>query len=120
MDYQIIRLDVTTNAGGAGTAVSTQRATGKAYAVQLVDGDFDNGVDVTLTVEQDGVSIPVLTKADFDTDQIVYPRVLEALNTDGTALTTHTEPLAFGYPKAVVAQGGNAKTGAFLFYIAPL
>lgn len=120
MDYQLIRVSVMTDAAGDGITVSTQRATGKIYAVQLVDGDFVDGVDVTLTVEQDGVSIPVLVKANFNTDQVVYPRVLEALSTDGSNLTTHAMPLAFGYPKAVVAQGGNAKTGAFIFYIAPL
>ncbi len=119
MEIVPVRVDVTTNAGGAGTTRSNQRVNGKVYAVQLVDGTFDDGVDVTLTVENDDLSVPVLVKADFNTDQMVYPRVLEALNTDGTALTTHTEPIACGFPKAVVAAGGNAKSGSFIFFIVP-
>jgi hypothetical protein len=89
-------------------------------AVQLVDGTFDDGVDVTLTFEQDQISIPVLTKANFNTDQVVYPRVLTAQAEDGVALTERIPPLAIGYPKVVIAQGGNAKTGSFIFYCAKL
>ena len=117
---EIIRIDVTTDAAGAGLTQSVEKANGVLYAVQLVDGDFDNGVDVTLTFEQDGVSIPVLVKADFDTDQIVYPRAFAAQGTDGAALTDVVLPISVGYPKAVIAAGGNVKSGAFIFYIVKL
>lgn len=117
MQLQAIRVNVTTDAVGDGTATATQKANGTIYAVQLVDGDYADGVDVVLTVEQDGVSIPVLTKADWNTDQMVYPRAYAAKVADGVALTDVVQPIAVGFPKAVVAQGGNAKSGSFIFYV---
>jgi hypothetical protein len=111
-------LSVTVNSSGDGsTTQDTGTTFGLLYAVQLVDGTFDDGVDVTITVEQGDLSIPLLTKADFNTDSIFYPRVLQSLNTDGTALTTHTMPLVVGKLKVLIAQGGNAKSGSFIFYI---
>ena len=113
-----IRLDVTTNTAGAGTTIGAAvPGGGLVYAVQCVDGDFADGVDLTLTAETGDVSIAILTVADFNSDRVYYPRVLENLNTDGSALTTHTKPLAVGRLKAVVAQGGAVKTGAFIVYI---
>ena len=116
-----ISLSVTTNSSGDGSSDALTNlvpsAMGLLYAVQLVDGSFDNGVDLVLTSEQGDLSVPLLSKENFDTDQMVYPRVLEALSTDGTSLSTHAMPLVAGKPKAVVANGGNAKTGTFILYI---
>lgn len=118
---KIVKLELTCDTGGAATATHdiTDPVVGYVYAVQLIDGTFADGVDVTVTVEEGDLSIPVLTKADWNTDQMVYPRVLEALNTDGTALTTHSMPLAVGQPKAVIAQGGDSASGAVVLYIVP-
>lgn len=110
------RLDITTDASGDGSGIASA-AIGFLYAIQLADGDFSDGVDITVTAEQGDLSIPLLVKADFNTDQMQYPRVLQNLNTDGTALTTHAMPVVVGRPKVVVAQGGNAKSGSFIFYI---
>lgn len=113
-----VRLDVTTDGSGDGTTQTTNESgIGLLYAVQLVDGTFDDGVDVTITAVQGDLNVPLFVKADFNSDQIVYPRVLQALSTDGTALTTHCMPLVVGNVKAVVAQGGNAKSGSFILYI---
>ena len=113
-----ITLSVTTDASGDGsTKQSVGGVLGLLYAVQLVDGSFDDGVDVTLTAEQGDLSIPLLVKANFNSDQMVYPRVLEALNGDGTDLATHTMPIVAGSLKALVAAGGNVKSGSFVFYI---
>ena len=114
---EIIRINLTTNAGGAATVTDDRKIYGKLLAVQLVDGTFDDGVDITLTCVTPDFDIPLLTKADWNTDQIVYPRVLEALNTDGTALTTHEKPLIAGQIKAVIAQGGNVKAGAVICFV---
>lgn len=111
-----VRIDVTTNTAGAATGYG-ESAVGLVYAVQLVDGDLADGVDVTLTAEHADLSIPILVKADFNSDQMVYPRVLEALNTDGTALATHAMPVCFGRAKVVLAQGGAVKTGAVVLYL---
>lgn len=112
-----VLLSGTTSAGGALTVSGTTSVTGLLYAVQLIDGSFDDGVDITLTCENSDMSIPLLVKADFNTDQMVYPRVLQALNTDGTALATHTLPILAGIPKMVIAQGGGTKTGGCILYI---
>lgn len=116
---KIVKLPFTTD--GSGNASVTHDITdpvfGLVYAVQLIDGTCDDGVDVTITIEEGELSIPVLTKADFNTDQMVYPRAVQSLNTDGTALTSHTAPIAVGQPKVVIAQGGASKTGAVVIYI---
>src|SRR5262245_228216 len=105
-----VRLAVTTDGSGDGSTTG-QSVAGLLYAAQLVDGNFDDGVDITLTSEQGDLSIPLLTKANFNSDQMVYPRVAESLNTDGSALTTYCAPIVFGSLKAVVAQGGATKSG---------
>jgi len=113
-----VRIDIETATDGSFTGYGSAVAgIGTLYAVQLVDGDLSDGVDVTITAEHSDLSIPLLVKADFNTDQIAYPRVLEALNTDGTALGTHCEPLVFGRPKVVIASGGAVKTGAVILYV---
>jgi hypothetical protein len=44
--------------------------------------------------------------------------VLKNLNTDGTTISGQYEmPLFFGYAKAVIAQGGDTKTGAVVCYV---
>ena len=115
-----IKLAVTTDGSGDGSATSTESVSGVLYAVQLVDGDYADGVDVTITCEQQDLSIPILVKANFNTDQMLYPRVVEVLNTDGSALGTNGHPLVNGYMKAVVAQGGATKSGSFYCYIVEL
>ncbi len=115
-----IRLDVTTDSGGAGTATAIMSGFGSLYAVQMIDGNFDDGVDITLTAEQGDLAIPLFAKVDFNTDSIAYPRVLQQLATDGTNLTTHCEPLCFGKLKAAIAQGGATKSGSFILYIREL
>lgn len=111
------KIVLTTDAAGAATVTTTAKYFGKLFAVQLVDGDLADGVDITLTCETPDLSIPLLVKADFNSDSIFYPRVLENLNTDGTALTTHEKPLVAGQIKAVIAQGGNVKSGAVICFI---
>lgn len=111
-----IPIDLTTATDGSATGYG-QACAGFLYAVQLVDGDLADGVDLTLTCETDNLSIPLLTIADFNSDQILYPRVAEAKVTDGSALTFYTMPLAFGRPKAVLASGGSAKSGSVILYI---
>jgi hypothetical protein len=101
----------TTSALGALTVSHTQYELGYLYAIQLVDGAADDGVDITLTAEHGNLSIPLFIKADFNTDQMVYPRGATAAITDGSALTDYAMPLVAGIPKMVIAQGGDAKVG---------
>ena len=110
------RIDLITDGSGDATGFG-EAATGFLYAVQLVDGDFADGVDVTLTAENSDLSIPLLVGADWNSDKMLYPRVLQNLNTDATALTTHALPIVYGRPKAVIAQGGDTKSGSVILYI---
>ena len=114
-------ISLTTNGSGAATAYADAvPGGGVLYAVQLVDGDLADGVDIAITAEEANLSIPLLTKADFNSDQMVYPRVATALNTDGSALTNYAEPIVIGRIKAVIAQGGDTKTGSVVLYIREL
>ncbi len=114
---QPIELNMATDPTGAATTTDNRKVYGKLHAVQLVDGDLADGVDLTLTCETPHGSIPLLTIANWNIDQVLYPRALEHLNTDGTVLTTHTEPLIAGQIKAVIAQGGDTKTGVIACHI---
>ncbi len=110
------RINITTDASGNGSDYD-HAAFGLLYAVQLVDGTFDDGVDVVITAEQGDLSIPLLSANDFNVDVMKYPRVSEHDGVGGAALTTACMPLVTGRPKAVVAAGGNVKTGSFILYI---
>lgn len=111
-------ISLTTSSGGAATAYADPvPGNGFLYAIQLVDGNFDDGVDIAITAEEENLSIPLYTKADFNTDQMVYPRTPTAAVADGSALTNYAEPLVIGRIKAVIAQGGDTKTGSIVLYI---
>ncbi len=118
-----IRVNITTDASGDATAYGDADLAGGGviYAVQTIDGTLDDGVDLTLTAETGDLSIPILVKADFNTDAMYYPRALLNLNTDGTTITgQYCHPVALGRIKAVVAAGGNVKTGAVVVYLMEL
>lgn len=113
-----IVIPITTDGSGDATVRASDSAVGLLFAVQLVDGTFADGVDLTLTCEKEDISIPLLTIANFNSDQMVYPRVLKNLNTDGSTISGQYEfPLVYGTPKAVIAQGGNAASGKVVLYI---
>lgn len=111
-----VKVDLTTDTAGAATGYGDS-AVGSVYAIQLIDGDFADNVDVAITSEQESLSIPILTLANFNTDQMVYPRVPTAAVADGAALTNYAEPLCYGRPKVVIAQGGSVKSGSVILYI---
>jgi hypothetical protein len=111
-----IRIPITTATDGSATAYG-DAAVGVLYAVQLVDGTLADGVDLTLTCETDDLSMPLLSYANFNADGMAYPRVLESLNTDGTALSTHCMPAVYGRPKAVIASGGSVASGAVVLFV---
>lgn len=111
-----MKLTGTTESDGSLT-VWGAALTGALYAVQWIDGDMADGVDATLTCENSDGTIPLLVEANYNTDHMTYPRVAEALNTDASALTSHTMPVVSGRPKLVIANGGAAHTGGCILYI---
>jgi len=114
---KIVNISVTTDTGGDGAVSHTAHVQGYLYAVQLIDGDFADGVDVTLACLNDELTYNLFVKLNFNTDQMVYPRTLEHLDTDGTALTTHCEHIVYGTPKVTIAQGGAVKTGTVRLFV---
>jgi len=113
----VVVASITTDSAGDGVGYGNKTVVGKVYAVQLVDGDYADGVDVAIVSEAEDFDIPILTKADFNTDQIVYPREATAAVADGSALTDYAMPLAVGRIKVTIAQGGATKTGKVKLYI---
>lgn len=116
MKTQKYRTSLTTTAGGAASAV-VKTGRGILYKVFYEAGSFDTGVDVTITDTDTGEVLLALTNAGTS-NLMKYPRTLQHLNSDGTALTTHDYPLVHGTVTITIAQGGNATTGAIELYIA--
>lgn len=118
-DFIAVRLYGTTDASGDLTVYSNEAYSGEVYAVQTIDGTLDDGVDITVTSETaDSLNIPILTKANFNTDGIYYVRTVANQVSDGAASTVYdVKPLAAGRIKMVLAQGGNAKSGGCIVYI---
>ena len=113
---KIINIPVTVDASGDGTGTSAH-VQGYLYAVQLIDGNFADGVDIDIDCVNDELSYILLDKDNFNSDQIVFPRTLEHLNTDGTNLATHCESLVFGKILVTVAAGGVSTSGSFRFFV---
>lgn len=95
---------------------------GKIHAIKYKPGTIDTGATVTVTIEGDGDSKPVVTKATAGTSTLwLYPRDLVHKVEDGAALTgtaggDRDKPIADGRVKVVVASGGATKTGSLTVY----
>lgn len=108
---------VTTESGGTATAYSPV-VTGKISSIRYVKGNFDNGVDFTITAEATGETI--WTQADVNASATVAPR--QATHTTAGAAAVYASggegvldkiALANDRVKIVIAQGGNATSGTF-------
>lgn len=112
MNVQRHTVSVTTNASGAATAYSPN-VTGRIHAVVYVKGNFDDGVDFTITLEATGESL--WTDTNVNASETVYPVQPANLGASGAASTLLEQPMvaANDRVKIIVAQGGNAKSGTF-------
>lgn len=118
-------LSVTTDTGGDGTTTgdTIHGAGGGAgiWALDYLPGTLDTGATVTVTDETQGASFTIWAKASAGTSNLrIFPRVLETLNSDGSDLATHTNPVFFGKPKVVVSDGGAVKTGKVVLHLMEL
>ena len=116
-------LSVTTAADGSGstTQVSPVSPTGLLYMIDYLPGTIATGATITVTDETQGASFTLFSLANAGTSNIRrYPRVLQYLNTDGSALTTHTLQGVAGKLKFTVASGGNATTGKVILHFVEL
>lgn len=120
-----VKVTVTTAADGSATAY-TPRVAGTLKAISYVkpgSGGYDNGVDFDISSEatgevfwdQDNVNATahVHTRPPAHT----YAGVAGLYAAAGEGVLADGFPLASDRIKIVIASGGNAKTGAFHFFI---
>lgn len=122
MSYaQRITVAVTVDASGDATVYSPV-VTGKVSAVHYVKDDFADGVDFTITSESTGQSI--WTESNVNASASRAPRQAThstagaaALYASGGAAVLDQICLAHDRIKIVVAEGGNATSGSFVFIL---
>lgn len=108
---------LTTDSSGNATGY-TPVVTGPIRTIRYVKTDFDNGIDVTVTLEATGEA--VWTGTDVNASATVAPRqathsvagAASAYASGGTAVNDMIVA-ASDRVKIVVAQGGNVKSGTF-------
>lgn len=116
-----IIVPVITAADGSATAYSS-RISGKVHSIHYLKTDFADGVDFTITAEATGEQIWVESNVNAAT--VRYPRapthssagVASLYAASGTAVQA-APAVANDRIKIVIAQGGNAKSGAFHFLV---
>ena len=114
------KVTVTTAADGTVTAYSP-KTSGQIHAIHYVkDGvaGYADGVDFAITAEATGENI--WTEANVNASAVRYPRAathtqagVAALYAAGGTAVQDRVALGGDRVKIVLAQGGNAKTGAF-------
>jgi hypothetical protein len=119
-----VKVTVTTAADGTATAY-TPRVSGHIHSVHYVkDGSnaYADGVDFAVTAEATGENI--WTEANVNASAVRYPRAathsqagVAALYASGGTAVLDRVAVANDRIKIVLAQGGNAKVGAFLVLI---
>lgn len=108
---------VTTAADGSATAYSPYLS-GYVHEIHYIKTDFADGVDFTITAEATGETI--WTQSDVNAAAVKAPRqathstagVASLYASGGTAVNDRIG-LGRDRVKIVIAQGGNAKSGAF-------
>lgn len=114
------KVTVTTAADGTATAY-TPRVSGKVHQIEYVkpgSGNYDDGVDFAITGEATGVNL--WTESNVNASAVRAPRMathsqagVAALYAAGGTGVFERVALASDRVKIVLAQGGNAKVGAF-------
>lgn len=108
---------VTTAADGSATVYSPG-ISGKIHSIHYLKTDFADGVDFAITAEATGENI--WTEANVNAAAVRYPRapvssqagVASLYAAGGTAVQDRIG-LGADRVKIIIAQGGNAKVGAF-------
>ena len=113
---------VVTDASGNATVYSPPLS-GYVHEIHYIKTDFANGVDFTITAEATGENI--WTQSDVNAAVVVAPRQATHSTVGVAALyaaggTAVNDRIALGRDrvKIAIAQGGNAKSGAFHIVVA--
>lgn len=122
---KLLAIEIKSTTDGSGDSVDTSEfpVLGQLYAVYHNDGDYANGVDVTLTyTNQVGDSVTLLTLTDANSQAMYYPRH-QVHGNDGAVLTLDGTRIAYDLPvidgivTSTVAQGGATKSGSEILYV---
>ena len=121
MTVRRFSVPVTTAADGTATAYSPYLS-GYVHSIQYVKTDFADGVDFTITAEATGQTL--WAQSDVNAAVTVLPRAATATTAGVASLyaaggTAVNDRLAVSRDrvKIVIAQGGNAKSGAFTIIV---
>lgn len=113
-----VKFSLTTDASGDVTSTSTRSFIGRVVAVEYDFSALDATADITLSVASTpggvGRNIAVFTNSQATGFKNV---VDDAIDIAGAASGTDVAPVIAGFPKVVIAQGGNAASATVVFYI---
>lgn len=119
-----VSLQSTSDTGGGMTVNAEKAITGLLYAVEWIDGTFDDGVDAVVTIQNtgSGVAQTVLTLTDANVDKWYFPRTPQHDDTGGdnqyvANFEVLTQFVVNGTLRLVVTNGGNAKTGGCIVWV---
>lgn len=108
-------ISVTTAADGTGTGTGTETVDGLLWSIEYVKTDYADGVDVTINAAGAEGADQKVVFTNLNAAATLAPR-MDRCKTDGTALSANDVLIPFvGRPQVVIAQGGNAKSGKFIF-----
>ncbi len=115
MAFKKTIITVTTAADGTGTGTGPEAVDAMLWSVEYVKVDYADGVDVTINnVYAEGADAQVVF-TNLNAAAKLAPR-MDRCKTDGTLLTANDVLIPFvGKPQVVIAQGGDAKSGKFIF-----
>ena len=116
-------LAVTTDAQGVVTTNGESGISGRLYALEWVDGDMTDGVDITVTMQAgvSGVALTLFTGTNVNDDAWYFPRT-QVHGATGTGLEYASgyniveSPVLSGKPRILVGEGGATKTGSLILY----
>lgn len=120
MEIHDLKLSVTTDASGDGTATAPSEVVGFLYKIHFIDDGLSDShtAVLSLTETAGGVDETIwsTTAGDTDSDVWVHP-LKQAVDPSNDAISgQYGYILLAGKPKLTIASGGNAKTGGCVLY----
>lgn len=109
-------INITTNGSGAGSGSFATPVSGLLYGIEYVKGNFDDGIDFTLSAADSAITDLLYTGTNVNASAVLLPR-LDLVNNTGTAQSMYTGLIPFfGTLTVAVTSGGDTKTGTFVVW----